>query len=348
MNDRIRLGILGCGAITRDGHLPAAMAHPGVRLAALIDLDLKRANALRQSHGLDCQVCTDYKPLLGELDAVVNALPNNLHAPVTMEALRAGVHVLCEKPLATSAAEARACCEAAEQKGVLLAVGMNRRFESSNPILHLVLGEGVLGPLWDYDWEYGAPWNWGTASGFYFSRAQAGGGVLLDFGVHLVDSLVDWFGPVAHCEYQDDNWGSGIEANAMLNLHHTGRHGEVSGRVRLSRTYTLKNRLLVRGELARAEIPAQDPSSVVLYRQVGGKELSMTTRLAKYLAPRTNNSFYAQLDNFVQSTRGQERLVVDGWQGLRIVEIVECCYARAGRIPEPWSELGGTVIERGR
>jgi predicted dehydrogenase len=320
--------------------LPAALAHPGVRLAALVDLDLKRANALRQTHALDCQVASDCEALLGKLDAVIIALPNHLHTPVTLEALHAGVNVLCEKPLATTAADASVCCATAAKNKVLLAVGMNRRFEAGNLMLHQVLGEGLLGPLQEYDWEYGAPWDWDTASGFYFSRAQAGGGVLIDFGVHVLDSLIDWFGPVTRFEYQDDNWGSGLEANATLNLRHTGRYGEVSGRVRLSRTYTLKNRLLVRGAQSRAELLAQNPSLVVLYRKLGRKDVSMTLGRADLQRTPAHNSFYAQLDNFVESIHGAQRLVVDGRQALEVLELVECSYARAGRIPEPWSEIG--------
>ena len=344
MGGDIRLAILGCGTITKIGHLPAAATHPGVRALWLIDSDVNRARSLAQQFHLDCQIAPDYKPLLHRLDALINALPNSLHAPVNLEALNAGVHLLCEKPLSTTAADARACCELAERKGVLLAVGMNRRFVGSHTLLPIVLQERSLGEVLGYDWSNGGIFDWKSVSGFYFSRALAGGGALIDFAVHLIDSLIDWFGPVTRFEYQDDDWGSGIEANAILELHHSGQIGPVKGQVRVSRTYPLCNRLLIRGTKAQAEIPSDDPDTVVIRRQIGQGHLSETLRLPDF--PHTT-TFYKQLDNFVESIRGNQKLVSNGWQALRVIELIEQCYANRRRIPEPWSEVAlgsdGTV-----
>src|SRR6202790_1037264 len=107
MTEPIRLAILGCGAITRSEHIPAVSAHPGVHLVALVDTDLPRANALIQNRGLSCKAVADYREVLGQVDAVINALPNHLHVSSNMDCLRAGVHVLCEKPLAITAGDAR-------------------------------------------------------------------------------------------------------------------------------------------------------------------------------------------------------------------------------------------------
>lgn len=340
---KIRLAILGCGAITRCAHLPVTVAHPEVRLTALVDSDLKRAEALANAFRVECKLVRDAREILPDVDAVINALPNHLHVSVSLQALHAGVHVLCEKPLALTVAEARTCCEAAAERGVVLAVGMNRRFEASTLSLNLVLHEGLIDRVQEYNWEYGAPYEWNSASGFYFTRAQAGGGVLLDYGVHMLDNLVYWFGPVTRFDYQDDNLGSGIEANAILALQHSGEHGEVSGRVRLSRTYLLSNRLVVRGAKARAEITLEDPSAVVLYRQIQGHEMSMTIQPEGNGTRQTVTSFSRQLDNFVQSIKGRQKPMVDGWQALSITELVESCYQQARRLPEPWSELGQTI-----
>src|SRR5579872_5986637 len=128
MTEPIRLAILGCGAITRSEHIPAVCSHPGVQLVALVDRDLSQADALIRNHGLTCKAVADYREVLAEVDAVLNALPNHLHVSSNMDCLRAGVHVLCEKPLAITAAEARSCAEFAEKKKLVLAVAMNRRF----------------------------------------------------------------------------------------------------------------------------------------------------------------------------------------------------------------------------
>jgi len=339
MTEPIRLAILGCGAITRSEHIPAVSTHPGVQLAALVDTDLPRANALIRNRGLNCRAVADYREVLGEVDAVVNALPNHLHLSSNMDCLRAGRHVLCEKPLAITAAEARSCTEFAEEKKLVLAVGMNRRFAASHPLLKLVIEEGLLGSIQNYDFQYGGAFDWRSASGFYFDRAKAGGGALLDFGVHMLDSVIDWFGPVSAFDYQDDDWGSGIEANVFLDLKHAGRFGEITGHLQISRTFGLKNRLLVRGVAASAEITVRDPEVVVIHRVIGGVPVSqtLTLQLEKFSG---GSPYWRQLDNFVQSIANRGKPEVDGWQAVRVLELVESCYAHKRRIAEPWAGSG--------
>jgi predicted dehydrogenase len=336
----MNLGILGCGAITKGRHLPAAIAHPDVRVTLLVDSDLDRAKALRQFFGLDCQVSADFREVLKNADAVVNALPNHLHGSVNVELLSAGIHVLCEKPLATTADAARTCCETSDRTGTVLAVVMHRRFYDSTHLMQLALEDGILGPLLGYEWDHGVPFAWNTFSGFYFSRAESGGGVLLDEGVHLLDCLTHWFGPVKSFEYQDDDWGGGIEANVMLNLQHAGKRGEISGHMRLSRTYTLRNRLLVRGANASAEILRSDPNSLIIRHKMAGEGVHMTLRLAD--GSIGNDVFFLQLDNFINAVQGVSDPAVTGWQALETIELIERCYSNAARIPEPWLEVDRT------
>jgi predicted dehydrogenase len=337
MTEPIRLAILGCGAITRSEHIPAVSAHPGVQLVALVDTDLPRANALIRNRGLKCRAVADYREVLGQVDAVINALPNHLHVSSNMDCLRAGRHVLCEKPLAITAAEARSCTEFAEEKKLVLAVGMNHRFSASHPLLKLIIEEGLLGSIQNYDFQYGGAFDWRSASGFYFDRAKAGGGALLDFGVHMLDSVIDWFGPVSAFDYQDDDWGSGIEANVFLDVKHAGRFGEIPGHLQISRTFALKNRLLVRGAAASAEITVHDPELVVIHRVIGGAPVSQTLQLEKFPG---GSPYWRQLDNFVQSIAKSGKPEVDGWQAVRVLELVESCYAHKRRIAEPWAEIG--------
>lgn len=337
MLDKIRLGILGCGAITQNAHLPAALRDPCVQVTALVDADLNRARLLQRFIGPSCEVTERFSNVVGNVDAAIIAIPNHLHASTTIDALMAGVHVLCEKPLALTASDARACCEAATGKGLVLAVGMNRRFDDRQVLLRRVLEDELLGSLTGYDWQCGSPWEWETASGFYFSRVQAGGGVLMDVGVHLLDSLLDWFGPVNKVDYQHDDWGGGIEANALLKLHHFGRFGEISGSVKLSRTYNLRNRLIVSGSAARAVLPEADRSLITVHRLLGGHEASMTLRLTESYSP--DESFSRQMSDFVESIQSHRQATVDGWQAVRVLDLVERCYAQARRLSEPWAEV---------
>jgi len=337
MKTPIRLAILGCGAITRSEHIPAVTAHPGVELIALVDAELSRAEGLIRNRGLSCQAIADYHEILSQVDAIINALPNHLHLISNQECLGAGLHVLCEKPLAITAADARSSTELAEQKKLVLAVGMNRRFAASHPLLKLIMEDGLLGTVQDYDFQYGGAFDWRSASGFYFDRAKAGGGALMDFGVHMLDSVLDWFGPVSAFDYQDDDWGSGIEANVLLDVKHKGPFGEIPGHLQISRTFSLKNRLLVRGSAATAEISVNDPEVVVVHRPLAGVPVSHTLQLENFPGAK---SYYRQLDNFVNSIVHGSKPEVDGWQAVRTLELVENCYARKRRIAEPWAEIG--------
>jgi len=342
MKTPIRLAILGCGAITRSEHIPAVTAHPSVELIALVDAELSRAQGLIRNRSLSCQAVADYHEILGQVDAVINALPNHLHFIGNQECLNAGLHVLCEKPLAITAADSRASTELAEQKKLVLAVGMNRRFAASHPLLKLILEDGLLGTVRDYDFQYGGAFDWRSASGFYFDRAKAGGGALMDFGVHMLDSVLDWFGPVSWFDYQDDDWGSGIEANMLLDVKHKGRFGEIAGHLQVSRTFSLKNRLLVGGSAASAEISTQDLEVVVIHRPLAGVPVSQTMQFEDFPGAK---SYYRQLDNFVTSIVNGTKPEVDGWQAVRTLELVENCYAHKRRIAEPWSEIEMTENE---
>lgn len=333
---KLRLVFLGCGEITRTQHLPAALSHSQVEIAALVDGKVEIASALARDFLLRCACTPEIGPVLEGADAVINALPNALHARTTLEILQNGKHVLCEKPLATTASEARACADMARKNNVVLAVGMNRRFDPCHEVLHCLLREKQLGTVSSYDWQYGGEFEWKSASGFYFSRELAGGGVLMDFGVHLLDSLTDWFGPITSVQYQDDDWGGGIEANCILDLQHQGPYGTVAGRVQLSRTVLLRNRLLVRGSSSNAEVRVGEPDSVFVHRRLGTHDV---TEAVRFDGKPGESSFLRQLDNFVRSIRGEQKPAVDGELAAQTLELIEWCYAHRTRIAEPWSEV---------
>jgi len=336
----IHLAILGCGAIACSEHIPAAALHPRIELTALVDTDLTRAQGLIRTHGLSCKAVSDYHDVFGQVDAIINALPNHLHLTSNQDCLSAGLHVLCEKPLAITAAEARSCTELAEQKNLVLAVGMNRRFAASHRLLRLVMHDGLLGKVLDYDFQYGGVFDWNSATGFYFDCTKAGGGALMDFGIHMLDSVLDWFGPVSCFDYWDDDWGSGVEANVLLDVRH--EFGAIPGRLRISRTFGLKNRLLVRGSSASAEISTAAPETVVIHRPVDRVPVSQTLQIENFSAAK---SYFRQLDNFVACIIDGSKPEVDGWQAIRTLELIENCYAHKRRIPEPWTELDMEKVE---
>jgi predicted dehydrogenase len=192
-NDTLRVGIIGAGRIVERVHLPLLDNMAGVRLAGLFDPDLKRAMEVAENRRI-LKVCQSLDELLSlNPDAVLIASPNYLHAEMSIAALEARSHVLCEKPMATNVIDAERMIEAARRAGRELMVACTNRFRPEVIALHRIIREGQLGRIKSIrcGWlrRNGIP-GVGT---WFTHRRQSGGGVLTDLGTHLID-LAIWLG----------------------------------------------------------------------------------------------------------------------------------------------------------
>jgi predicted dehydrogenase len=184
----LKVGIIGCGGIANGKHLPALAQVETVALVAFCDLELARAEKAKQKYGTaDAVVFTDYQELLKlDLDAVHVLTPNSSHAPLTIAALEAGCHVMCEKPMAKTSEEAKAMIAAAEKTGKKLTIGYQNRFRTDSEYLHTVCEAGELGEVYTakaHAIRRRAVPTWGV---FLDEEAQ-GGGPLIDIGTHALD-----------------------------------------------------------------------------------------------------------------------------------------------------------------
>jgi predicted dehydrogenase len=127
---RLKLAVVGCGAVTKFSHLPAIARSKDVELVALADKSLPRARQLAGECSNDPAALDDYRQIFGKAEAAIVALPNALHAAVTIDLLNHGVNVLVEKPMALNSHECDAMVAAAANNDRVLAVGMARRFAS--------------------------------------------------------------------------------------------------------------------------------------------------------------------------------------------------------------------------
>ncbi|RXZ81401.1 gfo/Idh/MocA family oxidoreductase [Paenibacillaceae bacterium] len=190
---QLSIGVIGCGKIAQRRHLPEYAANEHVKIIAVCDKDEERARAIAEQYGATAY--TDYHSLLAheELDAVSVCLPNVLHAPVSIAALEAGKHVLCEKPMAVSEQEAVAMIEASERSGKLLMIGHNQRLMLPHQKAKEVLASGLLGKVLTFRtaFGHGGPENWSVegAGGWFFQKSQAFIGAMGDLGVHKTDLI---------------------------------------------------------------------------------------------------------------------------------------------------------------
>jgi len=189
----LRVGVIGCGSIARHRHLPEYADNHRVEIHAVCDVIAKRAQETGVRYG--AKVYTDYNELLANdrIQAVSVCLPNNLHAPVTIAALKAGKHVLCEKPMAVSSREAQDMIDAAKAAGKLLMIGHNQRFAPAHVRAKQLLHSGRLGAVLTFrtTFSHGGPEGWSIdgAKSWFFRKEEALVGAMGDLGVHKADLL---------------------------------------------------------------------------------------------------------------------------------------------------------------
>jgi predicted dehydrogenase len=187
-SDKVRVGVIGLRI--GQAHIKGYNKVPQCEVVALCDLDESRAVATQRDCELGkAQIFTDYRAMLedAELDAVSVCLPNYLHCPVAVDCLDAGTHIICEKPLATSAGDAALIAEAAVRNGKKCMVSQVNRFRPDSIYLKRLIESGELGRVYyaHTGWlrKRGIP----GYGGWFTTKEQSGGGPLIDIGVHLLD-----------------------------------------------------------------------------------------------------------------------------------------------------------------
>lgn len=190
---KLKVGVIGCGSIARHRHLPEYAANAQVEIVAVSDPHTDRAAELADKYGATAY--TDNTQLLAhpDLAAVSICTPNNVHAPLTVAALNAGKHVLCEKPMATSREEALAMITAAKQNGKKLMIAHNQRFVPSHKKARELIASGAVGKVYSFRTAFGhrGPESWSIdgIQSWFFNKSEAFVGAMGDLGVHKSDLI---------------------------------------------------------------------------------------------------------------------------------------------------------------
>lgn len=185
----LKAGIIGCGGIGSGKHMQNLKKIPEVRMTAFCDTVLERAQeAAKKFGGTDAGVYTDYRELLKDesIDLVHICTPNKSHAEITVAALEAGKHVMCEKPMAKTSVDALRMVEAAKRTGKKLTIGYQNRFRRDSQYLHRLCSEGELGEIYfakAHAVRRRAVPTWGV----FLNEEEQGGGPLIDIGTHALD-----------------------------------------------------------------------------------------------------------------------------------------------------------------
>jgi predicted dehydrogenase len=226
MSQKIRIAVIGCGAIAQRRHIPEFEQNPHVELVAFADPVLERAQVYAEKHG--AKAYADYEQLLKEVkvDAVSVCTPNYLHAPAAIAAANAGAHVLVEKPMATTEEEGQAMIEAARKNGVYLMVGHNQRYMPPHVKAKEILDSGKLGKVLTFrtSFGHGGPEGWSVdgRESWFFRKPEAVMGAMGDLGVHKSDLirylLGDEVSEVSAFVGNLDKEGTDVDDNAICLL----------------------------------------------------------------------------------------------------------------------------------
>jgi predicted dehydrogenase len=189
-----KIGIIGCGKIAQYRHIPEYIANKNAEILGYYDPNRQRAKDLAEEFG--GKAYDNYQALLAnpEIDAVSVCTPNIFHAEITIAALKAGKHVLCEKPMATSMAACQQMIAAARQHSRFLMIGHNQRLAKAHIRAKELLGSGLIGEIIGFRTTFGHPgpetWSLDPGPGtWFFDKNLAVMGVMADLGIHKTDLI---------------------------------------------------------------------------------------------------------------------------------------------------------------
>ncbi len=331
----IRIAISGTGAIAERAHIPALMSVADAKIVALQSRTVEKADRVAHSiwPGADERPKTysDFDAMLSREhpDAVCVFTPNHLHCELTLKALDTGAHVLVEKPMAPTVGAARKMVDAAARAGRVLMVAMQRRFGGLERAIKDAVSSGAIGKphFIRARLSHGGPESWAPGQNWFMLASEAGGGAMLDLGVHVADLAIWIMGEIESISGKVATLVKEIDVDdtgAMILQFKSGAIGVVEASwssmppLSVMEIYGTEGRLMI-------GYPRQD---IAILKADGtpAPGFSREEVLSRFdphdlLAP-----FRALAANFVASIHGLATPSPDGNDGLRAVEAVEACY----------------------
>jgi predicted dehydrogenase len=335
--DRLRVGVIGLGMGRH--HVREFQGHPWADVVAVADLDSERLEAIGEEYAVPHRY-VEAEDMLAkeELDIVSVATPNKFHKPLTVAALQAGCHVLCEKPMAMSADEARDMLAAAEEAERRLMINFSYRFTEQSVALKRQVDAGVLGDIY-----YGRTvWHrrrWNRHMGSWFGqKALSGGGPLIDLGVHRLDLALWLMG------YPQPVWVMGavydpISAAAPASEGSTDVEDMAVGSIRFANGATLTVEASWNGNISEKEL-----METRLWGTRGGlvqRNLEETYKFEAQIYVENEGSQFdmalhpmgrdvdSAMVHFVDAIMEDRPHIATGEEGLLVMEILDAIYRSA-------------------
>ncbi|OIK12852.1 dehydrogenase [Bacillus sp. MUM 116] len=323
----LKIAVIGCGSIARHRHLPEYTANPKVKIVAVCDVVKERAEELGRKYGT--KVFTKYDELLldSEIDAVSVCTPNYLHAPISIAALKAGKHVLCEKPMVTSQEEALAMVEAAKFHGKKLMIAHNQRFVSSHMKARMLIESGEIGKIYSFRTAFGHPgpekWSADGARSWFFQKDQAFIGAMGDLGVHKTDLIRYLLGEeiveVAAFVETSAKTNSDVDDNAVCILK---TESGIVGTLAASWSYVSKedNSTIIYGENAILRLE-EDPNFSLIVHYKNGETVKYELGKIQSNEEGGQQSSHV-IENFVECILNSSEPPITGEEGMKSLNVI--------------------------
>ena len=320
----IRFGILGAARIAPDALIKAAHNVPEAQVVAIAARDPKRAREFAAANGIP-RVLATYDDLVNDpdLDVIYNPLPNSLHCEWTIAALRAGKHVLCEKPLASNAAEAERMARAADESGKILGEAFHYRYHPLADRIRALMTDGTLGRLVNVEGHFSVPipetnirFDWGLA-----------GGATMDLGcypLHMIHYFSGMTPRVIRATAETGPKNIDIAMDVALELD-----GGVTARMvcAMKKDSVINATFSARGD--RGELRVINP----IAPQRGHQLTVKTAAGEKNETVPGDTTFTHQLRAFVKAVRGEAKFPTDGAEGIINMRVIDDVYRAAGLPP---------------
>jgi predicted dehydrogenase len=316
---QLRIGIIGCGGIA-NCHAKAYAKLDGIEFTAFCDIVKPKAAKFVEQYGGEAFDSVDAMLEAGRLDAVSVATTPTAHRGPAVAALKRGVHVLSEKPLAGSVADATAMVRAADETNAILMTGYPYRFRVEIATVQELLKGGAIGtPLFAHN-TFSAHFD-GVAKTWFVNRAISGGGIVLDNGSHAIDLFHHLFGDTrrAYASLKRLNEAIHVEDTALILTEH---ESGVSGTIELSWSVPAPREWYL-------EIYGTQGTIQVKYGQVRHRDAASAQWTTRPGCTDFQDGFDRQIAHFVQCVRTGTAPMVTGRDGLRAIEVIEQLYRQA-------------------
>lgn len=341
MGKKVKIGIVGAGTIG-NVHATAYSKIPDVELVGICDILPDKLKAFAEKHNIPKTFATHQEMLADpDIEAISVCVPNCSHAPIAIDALNAGRHVMLEKPMTLNAKLGMDILKARDASGKVLQMGMVRRQHNENQLIHNYINEGKLGEIYQINIKLIRRRGIPGLGGWFTTKAQSGGGALIDIAVHFLD-LAMWttnlWNPTRVSAKTYAKFGNPMDKYRYVSMWAGPPNYEgtfdvddyVAGMVRFGKQATMSF------QVAWASNAKDEMSLEILGTKGGFKtgdgDLILRTENdsniidVKPIFDANNDGFVAELTKFAKAIKGEGEIPATGEQGVIVMKLLDAIY----------------------